>query len=469
MAHGPLKILIVDDEPSVGHALQVLFDIHGLPCSVISSPREALECVDAGGVGVVIQDMNFGEEKTSGDEGIRLFRGIRARDAELPIVLITAWASLETAVQLIKEGANDYMAKPWDNDKLVLTVRNLLEMRRLQLENSRLQERSRREREELARTHDLCGLVYESEALHRVVTLAVGVAASDAPVLVTGPSGAGKEKLAEIVQANSRRRDRPFQRVNVGAVPEELMESELFGAEAGAYTGATGLRVGHFEAADRGTLFLDEIDALSLNGQIKLLRVAQNGEYQRLGSSKTRRSDVRIISATNTDLGQAVSEGRFREDLYYRLNVIELPVPPLSERTEDIVLLARHFLSQDETADGDPPELSDAARTALLRHRWNGNVRELQNRIQRALLTHRGAAIDVSDLDLDAASPVPGRLDSPIPSSGPLADERRRIEHALTGADGVVARAAEQLGLSRQALYRKMNKLGIVLERRPRT
>jgi DNA-binding NtrC family response regulator len=465
-----LSVLVVDDEPSVVHALSVLFDIHQLPTVSASSPDEAMQRIDEANVGVVVQDMNFGDDKTSGEQGVRLFRRIRQAEPDLPVVLITAWASLETAVQLIKEGANDYLAKPWDDDKLVVSVRNLLQMRRLQLENRRLLDRSRAAREELALRYDLCDVVYESEGMQSLVTLAVSVAASDAPVLITGPSGAGKEKLAEIVQANSRRRDDPFLRVNVGALPEELMESELFGAEAGAFTGATGLRVGRFEAADGGTLFLDEIDALSLSGQVKLLRVVQSGEFQRLGSNKTRRANVRLISATNTDLERAIADGRFREDLYYRLNVIELAVPPLERRPHDILPLARHFLAAAarEREGFDEPRFDVEAEAALVCHDWAGNVRELQNRIQRACLTARGNEITVRDLDLAPTADATPRGRSRLPASGPEAEERLRIEQALVEADGVVSKAADVLGLSRQALYRKMDRLGIVLERRPR-
>ena len=462
-----LKVLIVDDGPAVAHALGILFDLHDIPHVSAASPDEALERLDAEPVGVVIQDMNFGADKTSGEEGIRLFRRIHAAQPELPVLLITAWASLETAVQLVKEGASDYLAKPWDDEKLLLSVQNLLKMRGLQIENRRLQEKGLKAREALAAQHDLCGLVYESDAMQRLVALAVNVGASNAPVLVTGPSGSGKEKLAEIVQANSGRRSAPFVRVNVGALPEELMEAELFGAEAGAYTGSTGLRVGRFEAADRGTLFLDEIDALSLAGQVKLLRVVQSGEYQRLGSSATRRADVRIISASNADLEKAVAEGRFREDLYYRLNVLELAVPPLAQRPEDVLPLARQFLAEAARDTGrEIPTLGPKAAEALVSHRWPGNVRELQNRMQRASLKAMSGVVDVVDLDLG----VPARTaaSTPRPAPGPLDAERRRLEQALVDADGVVSRAAEQLGLSRQALYRKMDRLGIVLERRPR-
>jgi len=296
------------------------------------------------------------------------------------------------------------------------------------------------------------------------VTLAVNVARSDAPVLISGPSGSGKEKLAEIVQVNSRRRERPFLRVNVGALPAELLEAELFGAEPGAYTGATKLRVGRFESADGGTLFLDEIDALPPAGQVKLLRVVQSGEFQRLGSSAPRHADVRVISATNTDLGAAIAAGRFREDLYYRLNVIELAVPPLDRRPDDVLPLARHFLDAYQPAGGERAlAFSAEAERALVAHRWDGNVRELQNRVRRATLTATDTELSAADLGLAPPEPAGGS----IRFDGPLAGERVQIERALLDAGGIVARAAEQLGLSRQALYRRMERLGIFVERRP--
>ncbi|HXI04640.1 MAG TPA: sigma-54 dependent transcriptional regulator [Candidatus Saccharimonadales bacterium] len=465
MIRSDLKVLIIDDEIAVVEALRLLFELHGIGSLSASSPDEALAAAALEEVGAVIQDMNFGPESTSGEEGIRLFRALRKADPDLPILIITAWVSLETAVQLVKEGASDYLAKPWEDDKLVTTVRNLLEMRRLRLENRELHGQGRRAREALAERFDLCGIVYESEALHRIVTLAVNVSGSDAPVLITGPSGAGKEKVAEIIQANSRRSDRPFVRVNVGALPADLLESELFGSEPGAYTGAKALRVGRFEAADGGTLFLDEIDALPLAGQVKLLRVVQSGEYQRLGSSMTRRADVRLISATNADLMGLVSEGRFREDLFYRLNVIELDVPPLDDRPEDVIPLARHFLRASAGEGNTAKVLGPRVEEALLRHAWGGNVRELENRIRRAVLTSPGDEIDAGHLDIDGTGPArPGAPDL----STAEAVERKKIEQALVQAGGIVSRAAQELGLSRQALYRRMDRLGITLERRPR-
>jgi DNA-binding NtrC family response regulator len=466
-------ILIVEDQPSVSTALRMLFEIRGLDCLVTRSPAEALRAIEAdpSEIGVVVQDMNFSPEATSGDEGVSLFREIKRRDPSLPVLLMTAWTSLETAVQLVKEGASDYLAKPWDDEKLLVTVRNLLRMRELQLENNRLRGRARRTWEELAEHHDLCRAVWASERMHAVAILALQVARADVPVLITGPSGAGKEKLAEIVQANSRRKDKPFVRVNAGAIPDELLESELFGAEMGAYTGANRRRVGRFEAADGGTLFLDEIGNLSLSGQRKLLRVLQSGQFERLGSSETRRVDVRLICATNADLRKEIAAGRFREDLFYRLNVVELAVPPLSERPEDVLPLAEKFLRDlSPSPSGAVWRLSSEARERLLRYAWPGNVRELENALRRAVLVAAGDTIREEDLGLGAQSFPVAVADRPASDPLLLDDatlaERVRLERALAEAGGIVAKAADALGLSRQALYRKMEKHGLAVERR---
>ena len=436
------KVLIVEDQPAVAKALRMLFDLNDIEAEATSSVDGAVRAVERGGVDVVLQDMNFSPGATSGEEGIALFRRLRQADPQMPVVLLTAWTSLETAVQLVKEGATDYLAKPWDDAKLVSTVRALLHMRA---------PRTERTRDSLARAHDLRGVIYQSDAMHRIVSLAVQSAAANVPVLITGPNGAGKEKIAEIIHANSTRRHKPLVKVNAGAIPETLIESELFGAEPGAYTGSNRLRIGRFEAAHGGTLFLDEIANLSPPGQMKLLRVLQSGEFERLGSSETRRVDVRVLCATNADLRQAIARGTFRQDLYFRLNVIEIALPPLRERREDVIPLAEAFLSP-------PKRLGDAAREALLGHDWPGNVRELQNRIQRATALSEAATITAEDLGFGAAREVGG--DVPV--------ERTQIEMALLNANGSVSRAAEALGVSRQALYRRMEKLGIVIERRPR-
>jgi DNA-binding NtrC family response regulator len=275
-----LKVLIVDDQSAVRTALETLFDVHDLPAISAGTVAGALDLIAREDIGVVVQDMNFTQNQTSGEEGVQLFRAIRALDPEMPVLMMTAFASLETAVALMKEGAADYMAKPWNDDKLVATVRNLVNLRAFKQENTRLQAQARLARRALAQKHDLCGTIYESAEMQAAVRLAVTVAPSDAAVLITGPNGSGKEKLAEIVQANSRRKDKPFVKVNVGALPDNLFEAELFGAEAGAFTGAQRLRVGRFEAAHGGTLFLDEMGTLSAAAQAKLLRVLQTGDDQ---------------------------------------------------------------------------------------------------------------------------------------------------------------------------------------------
>jgi len=489
-----MKVLIADDQPAVCAALQLLFELHGLPSVVVNRPEEALDLIATEDIGTVVQDMNFTQEKTSGEEGVALFRSIKKLDADLPVVLLTAWSSLETAVSLVKEGASDYMAKPWDDDKLARVVKNLVQMRALQQENTRLNAQRSRLRKTLASRYDLRGLVYSSEAMQGLVSLACTIAASDAPVLITGPNGSGKEKLAEIVQANSRRKDKPFVKINAGALPDDLLEAELFGAEAGAFTGANKSRIGRFEAAHGGTLFLDEIGNLSLAGQAKLLRVLQTGEFERLGSSTPRKVDVRIISATNTDLQRAIAAGQFREDLFFRLNVIELALPPLGERPDDVLLLAEHFLEALPGIDGAPAaKLSDEARLTLQTYEWPGNVRELQNRIHRAKLTAVDGIIRAQHLGIPPggarvrpefesragmhATPAGGlptlaapRAEAPEhhAAAGAADPERASIEEALLKAGGVVSKAAAEMGLSRQALYRRMERLGIVLERRPK-
>ena len=469
MSDDRLKVLIVDDQPAVVRALEVLFDLHDIPTLTAAGPEEALALTEARRIGVVVQDMNFSGNETSGDEGAALFRTLREAQPGIPVVLITAWASLETAVELVREGAADYLEKPWKDDRLVATVSNLLRLRELESENERLRRELTASRAELARRHDLRGLVYASEAMHRVLSLAVQIAPSQAPVLITGPSGTGKERIAEVVQANSRRRDGPFLTVNVGAIPEELMEAELFGAEAGAYTGQRGRREGVFAAADGGTLFLDEIDSLSPAGQVKLLRVLQSGEIQRLGSSRTDRVDVRVLSATNAELPEALAEGRFREDLYFRLNVVELAVPALAERPRDILPLARHFVDAFCRSEGaEPAVLSTEAERRLLAHDWPGNVRELENRIQRALLVVGEGEIGAGHLGLvDPASVDEADRDGPRLDPED-AVERDELIEILSQEGGVVARAADRLAISRQALYRKMARFGIELERRPK-
>lgn len=441
------KLLIIDDNEAICTALQVLFDLHGIDADTAHTPEQGLHLMEHQRYALVVQDMNFSEDQTSGEEGVLLFRQLRQKDPQLPVLLITAWSSLETAVQLVKEGATDYLSKPWDDGKLVTQVKELLACRS--------------ETNQLAKNSgNLMGMVCEDEETQRIVATALQVARASVPVLIRGPNGTGKEVLAHIIQANSSRKDKPFVKVNAGALPDELFEAELFGAEAGAFTGARTRRIGRFEEANGGTLFLDEIGNLSLSGQMKLLRVLQTGEFSRLGSNQLRATDVRIISATNADLGAAITRGSFRQDLYFRLNVVELTLPGLDSRRDDILPLARHFLATLEGAEGKAFSLP--AEQAMLRHHWDGNVRELRNRIQRAVLVTSGALITPADLDLQIGAPVS------LPSSDEDAQERALIERRLFEAGGNVSKAAESMDMSRQALYRRMSRFGIVWERKPR-
>ncbi|HUO19601.1 MAG TPA: sigma-54 dependent transcriptional regulator [Steroidobacteraceae bacterium] len=437
------SILVIDDSEAVRTAFEVLLSLHGARVLGAGTPAAGLALLARERVDLVIQDMNFQREATSGAEGIALFREIRAAQPDVPIVLLTAWMHLETAVELVKAGAADYIAKPWDDARLLTSVRNLLDLASARAEAEALRARNREARSSLAARFDLKGAVYESEAMHTLVTMATQVAHAEVPVLITGPNGSGKEVLADIVQGNSERAGEAYLKVNLAALPNELIEAELFGTEAGAFTGARA-RTGRFEAADGGTLFLDELATLTGSGQAKLLRVLQTGEFERLGANTTRRTRVRVIAATNANLRHAIRMGTFREDLFYRLSVIELEVPPLAERREDILPLARHFLEPGF-------ELTPEAGAALMRHPWPGNVRELQNVIRRACLLAGGRAIGPTALNLPATAAAAAE-------PGP---DRAAVEAALGRARGVIAQAARDLGLSRQALYRRMEKLGL--------
>ncbi|MDP2339415.1 MAG: sigma-54 dependent transcriptional regulator [Deltaproteobacteria bacterium] len=458
-----LAVLIVDDEAAVARALERLLGSRGFTTRVVATPAAAIAAVHEETFGAVISDMNFSPALTDGAEGEGLFMALREIDPELPVVLMTAWASLEKAVALVRVGAADYVEKPWDPDKLLPMVKNLIELRRTRLENRRLVGDRDREVDELSSRFDLTGLIYCAPAMHRAVALAAQVARSDAPVLVTGENGSGKEVIAEIIQRNSTVKTGPFIKVNAGALPSELLEAELFGAEAGAFTGAAKTREGRFEAADGGTLFLDEVGNLSAHGQAALLRVLQTGEFERLGSSKTRKVKVRLISATNTDLAATIKAGGFREDLYYRLNVIEIRLPPLRERVEDIAPLALHFLKLHGA--GRPLRLDDDAVAGMRAWPWPGNVRELQNRAQRAAIVCASDVITLEDLGLHRTP----SSSSEEPAVELDASEGQRIERALARHAGVVAHAAAELGLSRQALYRRMRRFGLEVERRVRS
>ena len=437
-------LLVIDDNPAVATALDMLFALHEIDVVHTDSPEAGLRRLQRGDIDLVVQDMNFTADTTSGEEGRALFAAIRAGWPDLPVILLTAWTQLEHAVELVKAGAADYIGKPWDDAKLVASARNLIELHELQRESLRQRRASRRRREELREGFELRGVVFEDARSEQLLALACKVARSPLPVLITGPNGSGKERIAEIVHANSQVARGPFVAVNCGALPAELIESELFGAEPGAYTGATRARAGKFEAADGGTLFLDEIGTLPLAGQTRLLRVLETGRFTRLGGTREIAVQVRVISATNADLRGMVEAGQFREDLFYRLDGITLELAALAERRDDILPLARHFLADDKA-------LSDATAAALLRHDWPGNVRELRNVIQRACVIAEGDTLQPRHLQLPEAATAPDTAEP----------DAEAIRNALARHRGVIAQAAAELGLSRQALYRRMDRHGI--------
>jgi DNA-binding NtrC family response regulator len=462
-------VLVIDDNPAVAQALELLFGLHEIRMLSAENADQGLAMLARDGVDLVIADMNFSADTTSGTEGAALFHALREAQPDLPVILLTAWTHLESAIQLVKAGAADYIGKPWDNDKLLATVENLLELGEATQERARLEREQRARRERLAVDYDLCEMVFASDAMERVVDLACRVARAPVPVLITGPNGAGKDRIAQVLHANSAVRAGPFVAINCGAIPAELLEAELFGAEAGAYTGAHRARSGRFEQADGGTLFLDEIGNLPLAGQMKLLRVLESGQFEMLGSNRTRTARVRVLAATNADLAAMIQGGRFREDLYYRLNVIEIALPALAQRPADILPLARHFL-------GGELQLSEDAALALLAHDWPGNVRELRNAIERAKLLARAQVVSAADLNLPAAprgtldgrgtvESGPSRRSMESAAVRPERDgdqpTRAAIEACLREAGGNISRAANSLGLSRQALYRRMQRFNL--------
>jgi len=446
------KVLIIDDNPNVVSALQIFLGLHDIDCLYALSPQDGLQILHKhDDILLVIQDMNFSDGQNTGVQGRELFYAIRDMYQDLPIILFTAWTQLEMAVELIKEGAADYLSKPWDDQKLMVTITNLLELGRLRRETMQRALTQRHARATLEQNYNLCSIVYQSEEMQVLLELATKIARADVPVMITGPNGSGKEKIAEIIQANSCVVKGPFVKVNVGALPDELMEAELFGAEPGAYTGLTKTRKGRFEMADGGTLFLDELGNLSANGQAKLLRVLQSGEFERLGSSITQQCKVRIISATNANLVEAIQAGRFREDLYYRLNVIELKLPALADRRDDILPLLNRFIDKTK-------KLSPKAIRQLHDYAWPGNVRELENACKRASLLAPDSILQTEDFGI-AIEPEPSNktVKQPEPT-------QQMIEFVMRENCGVIAQAARQLGISRQALYRRLDKYNMAYD-----
>ena len=447
------RILVADDQKDVIEALRLLLKAEGFAVETATSPATILAALDAGEFDAALMDLNYTRDTTSGREGLDLLTRIQATDATLPVIVMTAWGSVEGAVEAMRRGARDYIEKPWDNARLLAQLRTQVELARALRRTARLEEQNRA----LART-GFPELIAEAPAMQPVLRLMERVGPSEATVLVTGEHGTGKELVAQWLHAASARASRPLVTVNVGGLSEGVFESEMFGHVKGAFTDARADRTGRFELADGGTLFLDEIANVPLPQQAKLLRVLQTGEVERVGSSRTRRVDVRVIAATNADLRAEVAAGRFREDLLFRLNTIEIRLPPLRERREDILPIALHFLRRSAARYRKPLGAFDrAAIETLHAHAWPGNVRELDHAVERAVLLATGDVVRAADLALEPPGASPASLEEMT-----LEDvERVLIQKALARFGGNVSQAAKTLGLSRSALYRRLKAHGL--------
>jgi DNA-binding NtrC family response regulator len=448
------RVLIADDQREVREALRLMLKAEGFETETAASPAEILQAVTTRDFDVVLMDLNYTRDTTSGREGLELMNRLRAVDGSLPLVVMTAWASVDVAVEAMRRGASDFVEKPWDNARLLTILRTQIDLHRALRRGQRLEAEN-----EILRSAGEPVLIARSPEMQPVLDLVERVGPSEANVLITGENGTGKGVVARALHAASGRAGVPMVTVNTGGLSEALFESELFGHVRGAFTDAKTDRVGRFELADGGTLFLDEIANISLNQQAKLLRVLETGEFERLGSSKTRSADVRIISATNADLREEVAGGRFRQDLLFRLNTVEIRIPPLRERREDIPALSEHFLEAHaqryrKRFRGFEP---DALET-LLGHPWPGNVRELDHAVERGVLMGRGDWVRAADLGLQAPATAvaPPRLEDL-----PLEDVERVLIQKALARYGNVSQAAQALGLSRSALYRRLEKHGL--------
>lgn len=446
-------ILIADDQQDVLEALRLLLKGEGFGIETVTSPAGIIAALEEGKFDALLMDLNYTRDTTSGREGLDLLPQIRDFDSTLPVIVMTAWGSVDGAVEAMRNGARDYIEKPWDNARLIATVRTQLELGQALRNSQRLEVENR-----MLRREGLPEMIAESRAMEPALRLMERIGPSDANVLITGEHGTGKEVVARWLHASSARADRPLVTVNVGGLAEGTFESELFGHVKGAFTDAKTDRVGYFELADKGTLFLDEIANVPTPQQASLLRVIESGEMQRVGSSRTRRVDVRILSATNVDVQQEIDKERFREDLLYRLNTVEIALPPLRDRREDIPLLATHFLHRHATHYGLEVEGFDSeAMKLLLEHPWPGNVRELEHSVERACLMASGTEVKPEDLGLRERPDGAARLEQMTIDEA----ERYLIQKALSRADGNVSQAAEALGLSRSALYRRLQRFGL--------
>jgi DNA-binding NtrC family response regulator len=444
------RILVVDDEEKLRRVIELQLATAGFDVEKAGSAEEALKMVDR--ADLVLTDL-----KLPGMDGLELLAAIRRQNMRSPVIVMTAFGSIEVAVEAMKSGAADFLLKPFSLDHLMAVVHKALEMRALRDENRQL-------REELGRRYQFDNIVGRSPAMREIFATVERVAPTRATVLLAGESGVGKDLIARAIHFHSPRRDRPFVKINCTSIPENLMESELFGYEKGAFTGANTTKLGKFEQADTGTVFLDEIGDVPPSIQVKLLRVLQEREFERLGSNKTRHIDVRVIAATNSDLRAALEQGTFREDLYYRLNVVPIDIIPLRERMQDIPFLAEHFLNKYAVETGKKVDnITPAALAKLSTYHWPGNVRELENVIERSVVMCNGDHLDASDIKLDnapRARAASGEFSLP---PGMTLDqyEQEIIREALKRADGNKSHAARSLGLTRNALRYRLAQMGL--------
>jgi DNA-binding NtrC family response regulator len=446
-------ILIADDQPDVLEALRFLLKGEGYMAEAVNSPAGVIDAIESRELDAVLMDLNYTRDTTSGEEGLDLLTRIQALDSTLPVIVMTAWGSVELAVEAMRRGARDFIQKPWDNARLSTILKTQIELGRALRKGQRLEAENRALRQDR-----FPQLIAESAAMRPVLDVVSRVGPSDANVLITGENGTGKGLIAQTMHSVSLRSTRPLVTVNAGGLSEGLFESELFGHVKGAFTDAKADRVGRFEMADGGTLFLDEIGNVSLNLQGKLLRAIETGEFERVGSSKTRRVDVRIFSATNADLNSEVANGRFRQDLLFRLNTVEMRLPPLRDRREDIPLLAAHFLRQHSSHYRKHiTGFDEGAIKAMLAHSWPGNVRELDHAVERSVLMAQGSSVRAADLALRTGRDGPLRLEDMSLEEV----EALLIKKALARFNGNVSHAANALGLSRSALYRRLQRYGL--------
>jgi DNA-binding NtrC family response regulator len=454
------RIAIADDSADVLVALRLLLKPAGFVVAQAHSPGELLALVRREEYDVALIDLNYTRDTTSGGEGLDLLLELTRLDSLLPVIVMTAWGTIEVAVEAVRRGARDFVQKPWENASLVTILRTQAELCRALRANQRLQTRN-----ELLESPLAANVIAQSAAMRPVLELIQRVGPSTANILITGEHGTGKEVVARALHAISPRAARPMICVNAGSIPEALFESELFGHVRGAFTGASADRPGRFELADQGTLLLDEIGNLPLAQQAKLLRAVESGEFERLGSPRVRQADVRLISATNSDLAAAVAAGAFREDLLFRINTVHIHLPPLRARGDDILLLAHHFLEQHAVKYARALPVFDASAVeALHAHRWPGNVRELQHVLERAVLLCRGDHISAADLGLEAPSRLTNHAPGATVGVATLnleQNERELIRRALDSSAGNVIEAARLLGLSRSGLYRRLQRYGL--------